>query len=333
MTASALRDRWTTPEGQSKVEFIMFNLYSENLEAVLDVLEKTDGRWDLRGFPFIDNYRIKTKAKQEKKNAGGVFFGFNDLVFKDVDFSHSCFSGIFFYFCDFQDCLIEGMSMDNCGFYGCTFKNVVFRKCSIAEVGFGGIAGKCSILLHVTFSNSKLSDILFSCDLVLKDCAFGGKLRYLAFRGTKLNDCSFSGLLRRTQFDREYIERGRAGETDKSTFEGDLNNVDFSAARFEDVDFLGDLDLTSCKFPSGTILLHNGKEVLIKAKEVVENEWPEDWREFALSIIKIELNRVRRQSQVLVNLPQYVAYDRKWGEPQLEEKAKAFDELLRGLKD
>lgn len=265
-----------------------------------------DGRLDLRGINLPKPAHLKLHAlTPPKRNYPlGEAASFQDkplevrrVLLADVDLSHSNIAYTRWYDCRFRNVLFSKAQVHNVRFSTCAFEDVNLEGANLKETGIGGLAGsRPSNYRRTSFARADLRYTDYGYSL-FEDCDFShAKFAKVDFRGSQFVRCKFAGRMGETWFhgwyalpdpaDEEYFARSGI---DSKTIRNQMLDVDFSAAELWTVQFVDDIDLSRCRFPTdgNHLVVRDRARVLERARTVVGTEWQGQEREEALDLLDL----------------------------------------------
>lgn len=299
---------WNSPDRMRKAVDVISCLQDGNIEGALGMLDKVDGRWDLKGFDFSLH---EGEMPFMHLWPGGLvgskrIVEYNDLVLEGIDFTHAAFAQTNWSDCEFRDCFFKQTVLRGSRFEGCAFNHVRFEDCS-----YGGLLGGLTQrnlgrfddvefiggnLFGVAFQHPSFERSLFQCNMTSVD-----------FCGSQLTDCSFQGTLNDVKF------RGRSSKPGDPEWWGTLDiplnqmrRVDFSRANFKEVYFCNGIDLGDCEFPTkgGVLYIKDGTEVFKEVARRIEVEWNDPDRRVGMAKARYFLEDLCHPKGQVVYIPQ-----------------------------
>jgi uncharacterized protein YjbI with pentapeptide repeats len=229
---TGLRKRWETPEGQERAEEAIACLMAGRSLSGLD-LGTVGGRIDLRGLPAPIPRRLRRfeTAGWFVEELGGLV-KFQNARLDNLDLSGAQLQSFRFHDSQINECLFEGANCQDWRLWGTEVTDCGFRKANLREAAVGTWHnGRRNVWQRVDFSNADFRVISISAARY-EDCDFSGaKLAKVKFGQCALTRCRFSGVLRETVFDGRELSDVPAPPP--------AEDVDFSDAVFEEVEFMG----------------------------------------------------------------------------------------------
>lgn len=332
MDKNQLIKRWKTEEGKLLLESVKRALEKGNSLEDLKKIEKYNGRWDLRGA------ELSTLKKETRIESSGHSFSQKEGSLK---LKKAKLENIDFSYCNVKYSLIERCFVSNCIFketkaqelyiIASDFINCCFEKSDISHSFLNENIGKNSgSFKNTEFIETNLKECSFSFPIV-EQCSFENCNLYATnFNGSRFFDTKFKGVIDSPWFS------GYATNINKSilgifnsispkNYPNKMINVDFSEAKLIGVSFINGVDLNNCKFPNNEnyILIKDIKKTFSKAREVINNEWPTDYKRIANNLIDNLYLATNKQNQSMDLVDQYLLTD--------DGKMKEFGEKLFNL--
>jgi uncharacterized protein YjbI with pentapeptide repeats len=273
-------ERWNEQEWMEKATDLLGGwLRGEQLIDKL-YLPRCQDRWDLRGLD-LNNPTLRQKVGRFQKN----------VIIENVSFSETDFS-----FSNWENLSLRNCIFNNVFFSRANLSGLNDRACTFLDVDFTYANRLCSTLginraryERVNFQHANLSHSY--CDNgYLIDCDFShAKVQNIDFDATHLTRCKFAGKLKSVWFRGYYkiqAHEDRYGKTEPNPME----DIDFSAAEFWDVEFTTNCDLSRVVPPA------DGKHILIKnwpmaremARNIIQEEWSGFFQDRGLHYLKLE---------------------------------------------
>lgn len=241
MRHAALRSRWENPVGRLLIDEVVSRLLTGRSLNGLD-LELHQGRFDLRGMS------LPIPSRLARFEAAGWFleeltetFQFRKVTLAGLDLSGSFLQSLRFYGCHIRDCSLIGAHCQDWRLWDTKVVDCDFGGANLRGSAVG--TGTADVL-----SNSWVNVNFGSSDFRVGACSFArfegcnftkAKLESVRFDHCALSRCRFAGTLRNVIFDGRSFDGLPRAEL--------LNEVDFSAARFEGTEFKG-YDLSHVQF-------------------------------------------------------------------------------------
>lgn len=284
--------RWNSSEGTAVAARIIELLQARQVEEALELAGGHEGRSDLRGLDFG---RDTDRHQGLDVDVNGHRMTFvrstrlTGLHLESVDLSSANLRGTVWEDCTFKDCLFAKSRVVNSRFFGCTIKESRFESSQVKDTLLcGSNDNSLGSLENVEFIEGKFSDVGFGHP-VIAGCRFRCDMKRVDFHGSRLKESVFEGELDGVIF------RGKAIPFQSDSYAigreipvNRMENVDFSKATLEDVEFRDGVDLTKCVLPAiGEIfLIRDGPHVFSEALKIIETEWSGDERRIAMDIIR-----------------------------------------------
>jgi uncharacterized protein YjbI with pentapeptide repeats len=285
--SDAKRSIWNSPEKLRKAINVIDCLERGDIECAMKMLDKVDGRWDLRGFDFSLHEGEKPFMHYWPDGMVGSKRGveYHDITLEGFDFTNAIFAMTKWIDCEFCDCLFKEAVLRSSDFQGCTFRRVRFEDCSHGGLLGGFTRKNLGRFEDVEFVSGNLLGADFWCP-AFERCHFHCGLTRVYFNGSQFNDCSFQGILNEVWF--HGISRKNSDPKWWATLDippNPMRGIDFSQATFKEVYFCDGIDLSDCKFPTkgGVLYLKDGTEVFSEVARRIEAEWEEPDRRVGIS--------------------------------------------------
>lgn len=261
-----ITDRRHTAEGVKMSEAILSQLHSGETFNKAD-FPIHDARIDFRGVSLPPNLRVK------------------DFHFEDIDFSDAHLIELSFESCKFINVRFTKCQLNGSRFVACAFDDVVFEESSLESVFMNDASGvDHGVFKNTSFIQCNLRGTEYKNTLFDNCRFFDCDLNQVDFNGSRFTDCKFRGKLKEVFF------RGRENGTKKkiSSLRNEMKNVDFSDAHLESVEFVDNIDLTTCVFPSSDdyiVIKGNRNAVFEEARKEISTSWTGMPKNLGLNLI------------------------------------------------
>lgn len=282
MTSKFLQRRWIENRDANRLLDKVKLLFKNGglLKKELSPFGLVNGLIDFRGLDLsrqgiqkieIENADLSqsnfSSAIVEKSIFENVKF---DLVdFRDLTDRGNCFRTVMFFNCKHDRAALgyEGTQYVSCRFEKSSFVKSVFIR---------------SEFVNTQFIDCKLKGVDFNASS-FEDCRFVGKLEDVWFRG------------------------GYAFPSDVATFgkakKNQMQNVSFTDATLEGVDFSNDCDLSTIKIPrTGSYLLFDKWPDRLERLKTIVKEWPTSQRKEAEIFLNSHLVHAKTQNWSIINI-------------------------------
>lgn len=237
-----LADRWQSVDGHKLVQRVVTRLIKgESLDGL--GLSWHEGRVDLRGF------RVPEPELGGEDSVGGWVvervegnLQLEDVHLQDLDFRGAHLRGLRVFRGRLTNCRFDGADCRDWRLWATDVEGTTFIAADLRAGALGGwLSGRGNRFRNVDFSRADLRNTE-SSTASYEDCRFADtRLDKMDFQSSTFVRCQFSGDLREVIFWNRGFQDPRA---ESNTMEG----VDFSGARFRDVEFRG-LSLESVRLP------------------------------------------------------------------------------------
>lgn len=321
----SLRKRWLSDEGRARE--VLALLQENRLSNLLSLVGQHDGRCDLRGFAFptpvprgASVHVGRTEFEVIEKRVE-----YSNLSIRRFDFSHASLAETSWSNCVFDDCQWNDAVLTGAQFWACEIVNSSFRGCDLRGSLLAGHIGRNGgRIANVTVTNGRFSEVCFAFPEIA-DTSFDCDITNVNFDGSRLAGCKFSGKLDKVTFRRRSGVVG--GTLSRTVLPNKMENVDFSKANLDDVDFRGGVPLTSCKFPERPcyFLVLDGPRVFREVKRELESAWDGEDRRIALGFtVNYFIDRAKEgQKHFLIDEDSFSEY---WG----RSLAHRYSSLIEG---
>lgn len=152
---------WDTPERIQRANEVIANLTSGDVPGAMAMLDKFEGRWDLRGFDFA--LRLGDIPFAHYHSDGFILpkWGniYRDIVIENANLSNSLFAFSRWNDCEFRDCVIEHADLTYSSFKGCSFRKVRFANCWIGNLLGGATEKNIGVFEDVDFIDGYFSSL------------------------------------------------------------------------------------------------------------------------------------------------------------------------------
>ncbi len=328
--ARSCRARWASDEGRDKVKKVLGLLQEKEISGIRDVVGVYVDRIDLRGFPFPppisrgESVRVGETNFELIRNRTEI----NRVSLSAIDLSYATLSGTSWRMCIFDDCVMNGTVLAGTRFWACEIVDCAFTDSDLRGCLLSGHLGRNPGRIHnVSFSNGRFSEVYFSFPQIT-NCTFACDVTNVDFDGSRFSDCRFTGKLEKVAFRKRPTDSRLA----RLISENKMNQVDFSKANLDDVDFRGGVPLTNCIFPNkpGAFLILNGSRVFAEVRRRIESVWDGEDKKMAIGFtVNYFLDRVKEgQRHFLVDEESFSEY---WGGALAHRYSSLIREVADGL--
>lgn len=290
MKISEIKDRWNTPSGFNKREWVINAL--KNNTSLEECIEKYNGKWDLRGIKLTTPQILQETLSTHVVSINDNTLEFKHINLNDIDFSYADLSYTLWTYCKFENLIMYSTNFSNVRLWACSMKNCNIEKTNLSGSLLGSRLKKNSGTYQgVVFKNSNFKNTAYSFPL-FNNCSFiDCALDDVNFDGSRFENCIFKGKLYSpifrgftTKYEKRFFWERSINPYD---FPNKMINVDFSDAQLYGVSFIDGVDISTCKLPKqGEYLLVNDLEaVYSQVHDVVKQEWYGEDKRLGLDII------------------------------------------------
>ncbi|WP_285008667.1 pentapeptide repeat-containing protein [Pedobacter faecalis] len=294
MTKSQLKQRWQTAEGQRLLLAVRKSFKRKKNIADLPGISFVDGRIDLRGAPLsevVKSQVVGTKEHSFEINYGSLDVKRASLV--GIDFSYANISYAYFQGCKFDNCFFDSTVAKGIRIYNCDFSSCDFNACNLSYAFLNSnIADNAGSYINCNFKNCNLKETFFSFPLI-EHCIFDNCKFYATdFDGSRMRNVKFIGKVESPIF-RGFSTNAQTSilwlfnRIDPRDYRNRMENVDFTEAELDDLLFLDEIDISSCRFPATGefILVKDIHAVFPNMRAHIESEWEGEDRRQGLFLI------------------------------------------------
>lgn len=286
------KTRWETPEGLAKARQIIELIRGDKINDAFMMTGKVQGRFDLRGLTLATRTKpVETASVSVKDSRFDIVptTTYHSIALRSVDFSSTSFERTWWEDCSFADCLFDHSRLHDVRLKGCDIVDCHFIESRISSSLLGGSnATSLGSIEGSVFEGGTFSEVNFDFPRISR-CHFLCDLTNVDFDGSQLSDCRFTGTMKGVKF----RGKGWLSSNDSYLKEDDvpinkMENIDFSEATFDDIEFRNGVDLTKCKLPAkgGVVLVLNAQKVFHEALAIIETDWSGEHQRIASSMIR-----------------------------------------------
>jgi uncharacterized protein YjbI with pentapeptide repeats len=228
----SLSARWQTNDGATLLDEALARLISGQTLTGLG-LDEHEGRIDLRNAPAPIPRRLARFATERWfVEQLGELIQFRDVAIVGIDFSGAMLPHFRFHGTRIEDCRFDSAACLDWRLWASTVVECDFSRTSLRQSALGNWhAQRGNAWQRVDFTRADVRGAVLTSSL-FEDCKFDRtKLDGVSFDQCALRRCRFQGTLRRVTFDGRPLPDRAPPQP--------LQDVDFSDARFEDVEFRG----------------------------------------------------------------------------------------------